>query len=103
TLPEETKNKLNEHRQKIRSVLTSLSKDHSQDTNEECDRLKQNIEELHDFYLAVEKERDVFNQLLIQNREMMNKINSHDKITFWQWIAGITISILISVIASKFL
>jgi hypothetical protein len=82
--------KLNAHRQKIWDVLSALSKDRSQSTNENCEKLKASIVELHDIYTDVSEYRGVFNQLLA-------KMDKHDKSSTWQWGVGIILAIALSV------
>ncbi|GHT28883.1 hypothetical protein FACS18942_09660 [Planctomycetales bacterium] len=83
---------LNEHRQKIHNVMLALSKNHSESTNEDCEKLKSSIEELQVVYIDVLKYRGIFNKVL-------SKIDAHDKSTTWQWKAGIVFAIILSLIA----
>jgi len=87
--------KLNAHRKKIWSVLSALSRDHSQSTSEDCENMKRTIEELHDIYLDVSRYRCVFNQLL-------DKMDRHVKSSDWQWKAGIVLAIVLALIALIF-
>ena len=88
----EDRDKLNTHRQKIRDVLSKLSKSRSRDSDEDCEGLKAAIEELHNSYLDVSKFRGVFNRLL-------SKIDKHDKDSTWQWTVGIVLAIVLALIA----
>ena len=88
----EDRERLNAHRRKIRDVLSSLSKDHSQSTSDDCEKLKASIEELYGVYLDVSRFRGKFNQLLA-------KMNKHDKTSTWQWTVGIILAIVLALIA----
>ena len=95
TLPDEVRNHQNEIREKIVSVLRSIAQNHADKTDEECNFLREKIQELHGFYLGVEKQRDVFNQLRYENWK-------HDKTSTVLWIAGIILSTIIGILIGKF-
>jgi hypothetical protein len=85
TLPDEIRNQQNEIREKIVNGLKIISKSHPSSTNEECDMLQEKIQELHGFYLAVEKQRDSYNQLLYETRQ-------GSKTSTILWVVGIIVS-----------
>ena len=94
-LPDTVRNRQNEIREKIVVVLKSISQIQTHATDEECDFLRKQLQELHGFYLEVEKQRDVFNQILYETRR-------HDKTSTVLWIVGVIISALIGILVGKF-
>ena len=94
-LPDGVRNRQNEIREKIVIVLKSISQIQTHATDEECDFLREKIQELHGFYLEVEKQRDVFNQILHETRK-------HDRTSTILWVVGIIISAIIGICIGSF-
>ena len=82
----EDRERFNAHRQTVWDVLSRLSKDRSQSTNEDCENLKAAIEKLHVVYCDVQKFRGVFNELTA-------KIDKQGKTSTWQWVIGILLAV----------
>jgi len=91
-IPAKDRDKLNAYRQKIWDVLSTLSRDRSQSTNENCEKLKMSIAELHDIYIDISNYRGVFN-------ELMAKMNWMSKLTTRQWIIGIVYTAVVSAVS----
>jgi len=87
-VPEEDRKILNSHRQRIWDILNSLARHHAEDTDAECEQMREAIEELCKIYVDVEGRRGAYNVLL-------EKMNRHDKTTLWQCIAGIAFALLL--------
>ena len=81
--------RFNSHRKKIWDALSTLSRDRSQSTSEDCDKLKKTIEKLHDVYLDVFKFREKLNQILA-------KMEKHDQSSTWQWVVGTILAVALS-------
>jgi hypothetical protein len=82
----EDRERFNSHRKTIWDVLSALSRDRSQSTSEDCDKLKKTIVNLHGVYLDVDKYRGKLNELLA-------KMDTHDKSSTWQWWVGIILAV----------
>ncbi len=95
SLPESGRKMLNEYREKIQVILSQLSQDHSESTNEECDLLKSKIEELRIHYLDLESKRDHFNQLLL-----VAEMRNHSVISTRQWTVGIACTIIGTIVGT---
>jgi hypothetical protein len=94
-LPDGVRNRQNEIREKLVDVFKKISRIQTQTTDEECDFLRVKIQELHGFYLEVEKQRDVFNQILYETRK-------HDRTSTILWVVGLIISALFGLIVGTF-
>jgi hypothetical protein len=99
-IAEEDREQLNVHRKKIWDVLSKLSRDHSNSTSEDCEKLKASIDELHSVYLDVSKFRGKFNQVLSRiESKIESTVGKHDKTSTWQWQIGIIVAIILALIA----
>lgn len=94
-LPSEVRAHQNDLHSKFVGIFWEIAQSHTDRTDTECDVLRAKVQELHGFYLEVEKQRDVFNQLLYENRK-------HDRVSTVLWIVGIIISVISGIVIGKF-
>jgi len=95
-IPKKDREILNSYRQRIWSVLESLAGYNAENTDAECENMRAVIKDLYTIYEDVEGRRSLYNELL-------EKMDKHDKVTLWQWIAGIAITLLLFIIARLFI